>query len=262
MSTFDNISDKYKEKALVQQQAASRLIRLLDIRNTDSIIDIACGPGHLTYLLHSLTSARIAGTDISSGMIDKAKVNYPGLEFRKVAAEDLDYNNEFDIAYCNSALQWFTDPDKAMKAIFRSLKISGKLGLACPATLHWTPWLDRIISKVASYKEIEPIFSRWKSPWFHLPKEADYKVFFERNGFKTSFLKVEHEETVYSTEEAFNVYLSGAANGFLSKEYYPFQITDDYIRQFNDHVKKEIERSSQAGKVTVEFNRLYYIGQK
>jgi len=262
MNIFDNISDKYKEKSLVQHQAASKLIKLLNIGDTNSIIDIACGPGHLTDLLHSFTSGRVVGTDISGSMIEKAREKYPRLEFRQVAAEDLDYNNEFEIAFCNSALQWFSNPDKAIKAVFRALKRPGKFGLACPATSKWSPWFDKIVSRVASHKEIKPIFSQWKNPWFHLPSESDYKIFFEKHGFRTTFIKVEHEETIYSIEEAFNVYLSGAANGFLSKECYPFEITDDYITQFNNYVRGEIEKDSKDGKTKTEFNRLYYIGEK
>lgn len=262
MNIFDSISDKYREKALVQQEAASKLIKLLNIHNADSILDIACGPGHLTDLLHSFTSGRVVGTDISGSMVEKAREKYPTLEFRQIAAEDLDYNNEFDIAFCNSALQWFINPDKAIKAIFRALKRPGKLGLACPATSQWTPWLDRIVSRVVSHKEIKPIFSQWKSPWFHLPNEGDYRILFEKHGFKTTFIKVEHEETIYSTEEAFNVYLSGAANGFLSKECYLCKITDEYITQFNNCVRREIEKDSKDGKTKAEFNRLYYIGEK
>jgi ubiquinone/menaquinone biosynthesis C-methylase UbiE len=262
MSTFDGISDKYKEKSLVQQQAASKLIKLLDIRDTDSIVDVACGPGNLTNSFLSFTGGRIVGTDISGGMIEKAREKYPGLEFRQVATEDLAYDDEFDVVFCNSALQWFVDPDKAMQAMFRALKSPGKIGLACPATSKWTPWLDRIISRVASYEEIKSIFSQWKNPWFHLPGESDYKVFFEKHGFKTAFIKVEHEETIYSIDDAFNIYLSGAANGFVSKKYYPVEITDEYVAKFNNYVRIEIENDSEGGKTKVEFNRLYYIGEK
>ncbi|MCZ7371233.1 MAG: class I SAM-dependent methyltransferase, partial [Candidatus Methanoperedens sp.] len=120
MTTFDNISGQYKEKSLVQQKAALKLLDLLKVGSTDSAIDVACGPGHITNLLSKVTSGKVIGIDISDGMIKQARALYPGIEFRQIAAEDLDYNNEFDIAFCNSALPWFRDPAKAIKAIFRS----------------------------------------------------------------------------------------------------------------------------------------------
>ncbi len=262
MNTFDNISYQYKDKSLVQQKAALKLIDLLKVGDTDDIIDIACGPGHITNLLSKITTGKVTGIDISEGMIIQAKASYPKIEFRQIAAEDLDYNNEFDSAFCNSALMWFVDPDKAIRAIFSSLKKSGKLGLACPATSNWSPWFERIISNIAGHKEIKNIFSHWKNPWFHLPTKNDYRLFFEKHGFTTMFIDIEHEETNYSIDEAFNIYLSGAANGYTGKKYYDIDIDDDYMNSFNNYVKKEIKKLSKNGKMIVDFNRLYYIGKK
>lgn len=262
MNTFDRISDQYKEKSLVQQKAALKLFDLLKIGNNDDIIDIACGPGHITNWLSKFTGGKIAGIDISEGMIKQAKALYPKIEFRQVAAENLDYDNEFDIAFCNSSLQWFTDPDKAIKAIFGSLKNSGKLGLACPATSDWGPLFIKIISEIGEHKEINPIFSHWKNPWFFLPTKNDYKFFFEKHGLKTIFIEIEYEQADYSIEDAFNVYLSGAANGFTGRKYYDIEINDDYIANFNNSVKEEMKKISQNGKIKVDFNRLYYIGEK
>lgn len=262
MNTFDNISSQYKEKSLVQHKAALKLFDLLKIGSSDDIVDIACGPGHITNMLSKATVGKVTGIDISEGMIMQAKTLYPEIEFRQVAAEDMDYEGEFDIAFCNSALMWFGDPDKAIIAIFNSLKKSGKLYLACPATSNWSPWFDRIISKVAGHKEIKSIFSHWKNPWFHLPTKNDYKLFFEKHGFTTIFIDIEHEQTDYSIDDAFNVYISGAANGYTGKRYYDIEIDEDYINAFNNRVKEEIQRQSKNGKVMVDFNRLYYIGRK
>lgn len=220
MNTFDKISGKYKEKSLAQQKAASKLFDLLEIAYHNDIIDIACGPGHITKWLSSSTRGRIAGIDISEGMIKQAKSLYPEIEFRQMAVEDMDYDNEFDIAFCNSALQWFSDPDNAISAIFKSLRNNGKLGLACPATTNWSPWFDRIISNVIEEKEIRNVFSHWKNPWFHLPAMNDYSIFFEKHGFVTIHVEIDHEQTEYSEDEAFNIYLSGAANGYTGKKYY------------------------------------------
>ncbi len=262
MNAFDRISDRYREKSLVQQKAALKLIGLLDIGSSDDIIDIGCGPGHITNMLSNMTQGRVTGIDISEGMIKQAKEMYPGIEFRQIAAEDMDYSCEFDIVFCNSALQWFTDPERAVKAIFHSLDKSGKLCLACPATYDWTPWMSKIISTVGEKEDIKPVFSHWKNPWFQLASKEEYRRFFEKQGFKTNYIELEHETTPYSIEEAFGVYLSGAANGYTGKKYYDIEIDDDYVDSFNNYVKEEINKGSKGGKMIVDFNRLYYIGKK
>jgi ubiquinone/menaquinone biosynthesis C-methylase UbiE len=231
MKTFDGISGKYREKALVQQKAAFKLLDLLNIGSSDNIIDIACGPGNITNTLRELTRGKVIGIDISEKMIKQARSLYSGIEFRVIAIEDLDHNNEFDIAFCNSALQWFTDPDRAMTRIFNSLKPEGKIGLACPATNDWAPCFDSIISKVSEEREIKPVFSHWKNPWFHLPGKNDYRLFFEKHGFVTMHIVIDHERTEYSQDEAFGIFLSGAANGYTSKEYYDIKIDEGIILQ-------------------------------
>jgi ubiquinone/menaquinone biosynthesis C-methylase UbiE len=262
MNTFDNVSAQYKEKAVIQQTAASNLLFIIKIGKSDNIIDIACGPGHISYRLSKITNEKVTGIDISEGMIRQAKNLYPGIDFRQIAAEELDYKNEFDIAFCNSSLMWFVNPEKAIKGIYNALKTGGRLALACPATSDWSPWFGRIISRVTASGDIKPVFSHWKSPWFYLPSKEDYQIFFEKQGFKTEYIEIKHEITDYSIEEAYNIYLSGAGNGFTGKKYYDIEIDDGFVSSFNDHVKEEIRKESTNGRLNVEFNRLYYIGKK
>jgi len=262
MNTFDNVSGQYKEKAVIQQTAASNLLSLIKIGKSDNIIDIACGPGHITHRLSKITRGKVTGIDISEGMISQARNLYPGIDFRQIAAEELDYNNEFDIAFCNSSLMWFVNPEKAIKGIYNALKTGGRLALACPATSSWSPWFGRIISRVTASGDIKPVFSHWKSPWFFLPAKEDYLVFFEKQDFKKEYIEINHEITDYSIDEAYNIYLSGAGNGFTGKKYYDIEINDDFISSFNEHVKEEIRNKSRNGRLNVEFNRLYYIGKK
>ena len=262
MDTFDKISNEYKKKSLVQKSAAAKLIELLKIQNHESVIDIACGPGHITAQIKKMTSGRVLGTDISSGMISQAMKFHPGVEFRQVSAEDMGYENEFDVAFCNSALQWFNKPDGAMAAVYRCLRKNGRLGLACPATYNWAYFFQSIVSKVKEKADIKPVFSHWKNPWFHLPEKADYGVFFTKNGFKTQYLEIVYEENHFVVEDAFGVYLSGAANGFVGKQYYDIEIADEFVTRFNSYVEEEMLKESTDGKVKVDFNRLYYVGLK
>jgi ubiquinone/menaquinone biosynthesis C-methylase UbiE len=261
MSTFDKVSGEYKDKSLVQKSAAGKLLELLKIKDGEAVIDIACGPGNITAQIKVMTSGRVMGVDISSGMINQALRSHPGIEFRQSSVEDMGYKNEFDAAFCNSALQWFSKPDKAMEAVYHCLNKNGRLGLACPATSNWASFFQNIVSKVKGMADINPVFSHWKNPWFHLPQKADYNVFFTRHGFNTQYLEIIHEENIFTTDEAFNVYLSGAANGFTGKQYYDIDVSDEYVDRFNALVKEEMLKEAKDGRVKVDFNRLYYVGE-
>ena len=261
-NAFDNISRQYKNKSLVQQKAAQKLLTLLKIQDQDKVLDVGCGPGHITNAIAQLTAQKVIGTDISAGMIQQAQKNYPNLEFRQIATEDLKYQNEFDVVFCNSTFQWFKNTEPATQAMYKALKTGGRIGIACPGTRQWSPLFLKIIPVVTQRPELAPIFKHWQSPWVFLPEQKAYQDFFEKQGFKTIYIKVDYEKTKYSTEDAYNIYLSGAANGFTNKSFYSIPITDEYIELFNRSVKAEIIKNSQAGRIYVDFNRFYYLGVK
>lgn len=259
MDTFDRVSAEYGEKSVIQQNAAARLIDLLELRRGESVLDVACGPGNLTSVLAKSTGGRVVGTDISEGMIEQARASYPGIEFRRVAAEDLDYAAEFDVVFCNSAFQWFKEAGRATDAMRAALVDGGRIGLACPSTPDFAPWFNSIVEAVSVLPEIAPTFSHYRKPWFHLPDRDAYQAFFEEHGFKTKYISLGHEVSMHTVDEAFGVYSAGAAQGYVGQASYDVELSDEYLAAFSAAVRREMESRAAGGLVEVDFNRLYYI---
>jgi ubiquinone/menaquinone biosynthesis C-methylase UbiE len=260
MATFDRVSKEYGRRSVVQRAAGRRLLDLLELRGDESVLDVGCGPGHLTRMISEETAGRVVGADISGGMIARARESYPDLEFVEVAAEDIDYAAEFDIVYCNSTMQWFVDARGAVEAMSRALRPGGRLGLACPSTPEFAPWFNDVVRVVGELEEIKPTFSHWRKPWFHLPDLEAYRLFFEECGFKTRHIELAHEVSRHTVEEAFGIYSTGAAQGFIGGDYYDVELSDGYLEAFSAAVRREMERRAAGGFVEVDFNRLYYIG--
>jgi trans-aconitate methyltransferase len=262
MSTFDKVSGQYQEKALVQQAAAEKLLALLSIGANDKVLDVACGPGHLTQQIKAKTQGRVVGTDISVGMIQQAHAKYPAIEFRVMAAERLDYREGFDVVFCNSSFQWFTQPGKSVAAMCAALRSGGKIGVSCPATENWSSCFKSVADEAGANANLSATFARWKSPWYWLPDERSYQNLFETHGFSTIRCRIEVEEKQYDTGQAVAVFASGASRGYTGKEFYDVPIDDDYIRRFNGCIRMAMEKRAHDGKVMVDFRRLYYVGIK
>ena len=224
MSTFDKVSGQYQQKALVQQAAAEKLLALLNIGGKDDVLDVACGPGHITQRIKTMTQGRVVGTDISAGMIHQAQAKYPNIQFRGLAAERLDYQEKFDVVFCNSSFQWFTRPGKAVAAMCAALRSGGKIGVSCPATENWSTCFKSVAAEAGANADLSATFARWKSPWFWLPDERSYQNLFESHGFSTIRCRIEVEEKQYDTDQALAVFASGAAQGFTGKEFYDVPI--------------------------------------
>jgi trans-aconitate methyltransferase len=193
-------------------------------------------------------------------MIHQARGKYPDIEFRVIAAESLDYQEEFDVVFCNSSFQWFTQPGKAVAAMRAALRPGGKIGVSCPATENWSTCFKSVAEEAGANPDLSAAFARWKSPWCFLPDERSYRKLFESHGFKTIRGVIEREEREYGTDQAVAVFASGAAQGYTTKEFYDVPIDDDYVRLFNEGIRLAMEKRARDGKVIVDFRRLYYLG--
>jgi ubiquinone/menaquinone biosynthesis C-methylase UbiE len=95
----------------------------------DSVLELACGTGQLTYRLAGEVNSWTA-TDFSPKMVEEAKKQGKGykIEFSVEDATALSYNdNSFDAVVIANALHIMPEPDKAMLEIYRVLKQGGLL---------------------------------------------------------------------------------------------------------------------------------------
>ena len=56
MTDFSKISKNYKKKGVIQKSASDFLLGLLDIKEIDDVLDLGCGPGHLTKLIRKISN--------------------------------------------------------------------------------------------------------------------------------------------------------------------------------------------------------------
>ena len=262
---FSAISRSYSDKSVIQKSAAEILIDLLDIRGYEKILDIGCGTGKLTSRLLKLTRNSITGIDPSEGMITEAKRQnkFKRLQFRKLSAEELAYNREFDIIFCNSAMQWFRDIDKVLDNFHSALKAGGKVGIQAPAGKIYSPNFIKAVEKVKKDSKTKDMFKGFRNPWLFYDSPEEYRNVFEKHRFKVDYCSINNMKSFYTPEEVFKIFSSGAAAGYLNSDYYPFPVTDDYINSFNSAVMQEfVKQSNKQGLVELEFNRIYIVAFK
>ncbi|MCL7414535.1 MAG: methyltransferase domain-containing protein [ANME-2 cluster archaeon] len=108
---FSNIAAIYEHFSLVQRSAAETLLKLLDIHDSDDVLDLGCGTGNLTAKIWTLTNGNIMGIDPSVGMINEAIGSNKGLDidFEMKSAEEMDHKDSLEVIFCNSAFQWFKE---------------------------------------------------------------------------------------------------------------------------------------------------------
>jgi len=102
---------------------------LLDPQPGERILDIGCGEGTLTKRITE-RGATVLGIDNSPEMVSAARAN--GVDAILLAAEDMQFFNEFDAAFSNATLHWVLEKEQAARATFRALKpgsrFAGEMG--------------------------------------------------------------------------------------------------------------------------------------
>lgn len=91
------------------------------------VLDIGCSSGVITGLL-ATTAASTIGIDVDEPALARAaaEAHRPGLEFRKMSADALDFPNEsFDVVVCNQMYYWLEDPSRLMAEVARVLGRGG-----------------------------------------------------------------------------------------------------------------------------------------
>lgn len=115
-------------------QAVAPMLDETGVRRGMRVLDVASGPGYMAAGAAS-RGADVLGIDLAENMVELARRNHPGLEFRVGDAENLPFREaEFDAVLINFGVLHFPDADRALEEAHRVLKAGGRLG--------FTAWAD------------------------------------------------------------------------------------------------------------------------
>jgi demethylmenaquinone methyltransferase/2-methoxy-6-polyprenyl-1,4-benzoquinol methylase len=131
---FDRIARRYDLVNTVLSAGTDggwrrRAARLTELRPGGSALDVACGSGKLTALLARIAGAngRVVGLDFSSGMLDVARGEHPGIEFTEGDALNLPFEDgTFDATTIAFGLRNLADPVRGLREMLRVVKPEGR----------------------------------------------------------------------------------------------------------------------------------------
>lgn len=121
--------DAVEEKGSYQRDLIlPNLLRVVDVKKGESVLDLACGEGFLSRRISKM-GVNVVGTDIAKELIDIAKREAPGIDFRVAASDNLSFlkSETIDKAVIVLALQNIEDVHSTLKECARVLKTKGRL---------------------------------------------------------------------------------------------------------------------------------------
>jgi len=153
MSYYDNIADGYEELHKEEQLKKLKLIsKYLKVKKSDLLLDVGCGTGIST----KYWKCKTIGIDPASKLLKKAGVKSKSNTFPKwikARAEKIPFeDNKFDIVISVTAIQNFSNIEKALKEIKRVGK--EKFVLTFLKKSPKREMIDKLIRRIFEVKKI------------------------------------------------------------------------------------------------------------
>ncbi len=129
---FDNLAPKWDSLEVIKDEQIIELFKKIGIQKGDEILDVGCGTGRVTYILHALSESSVTGVDLSSNMIEIAKEKYKNETYATFLCEDFmeyDFKKKFDVIVIYNAYPHFLNLEKLNDALKRNLKVNGKFAI-------------------------------------------------------------------------------------------------------------------------------------
>ncbi|WP_417914597.1 malonyl-ACP O-methyltransferase BioC [Candidatus Electronema sp. JM] len=160
---FQRAAVSYEKQAVVQQQAAERLLELL-IQQPQRVLEIGCGSGLLTRrLLAKFNSIEeLVLNDLVPDFASRLGLVSPALRFLPGDIETLPLPGSFDLIISSSALHWLHDLNSLLDKLAAHLAPGGWLAFSLygPENLHEIRELTGIGLKYRSHAELEEALRR------------------------------------------------------------------------------------------------------
>ena len=165
--THDSYDEGVSERLGSSRWGIESLTKLLlrDIPKPEApvVLDVACGTGLSTFVLHDYLGGVVYGVDLSPEMVVKARENAESLgldiEFKEGDVEELPYpDNEFNTLTSNMSFHFFPDKLKALKEMGRVLAPGGRMGHLYGGDSH----LKELIKVCLDVSENRPEYTKFR----------------------------------------------------------------------------------------------------
>jgi ubiquinone/menaquinone biosynthesis C-methylase UbiE len=134
-------------------RSSSELVEAACLKQDDSVLDIGCGTGAVSYAaLKKLgASGLLVGLDLSFGALRIAKQSVPKAKIVQMDAENIGVRACFDKIFCQYALMFFPNSHGVLLTLRDLLKPKGRLIVAVHGLPDGVPYFSTIMEPVCKH---------------------------------------------------------------------------------------------------------------
>jgi trans-aconitate 2-methyltransferase len=172
--------DLYQEFSSIQFNLGLMAIDRLKPAGAEKVLDIGCGTGLLAIdLARRLPEGSVTGVETSPGMAEMALANIKNsgaqnVTIMNIDALHIDFTDEFDAVFSNSAIHWIQDLETMYRLIHRALKPNGRVMIQT-GIREMNPLIRTFVS-VLSDERYRGYFSGIRLPWRFLTEDETRSI--------------------------------------------------------------------------------------
>jgi SAM-dependent methyltransferase len=243
----------YRSIGKVISPVSAKIVRLVNVKPVDSVLDVACGFGN-TAITARRAGAKVTGIDITPELLTQAKeeesiARVSGIEWREGNAESLPFEDEsFDIVLSTFGHMFALNQKTTANEMQRVLRKGGRIGFAT-----WSPelaWgrmyaaISKYVPAVQNNQSLAPPPSpmQWGIPSKIQELLCDVKhIFFERDTIEYPILSPNHYWQEMATKSGSMIQLIRALEKENKLEKIE-SIRQDYLKTLEPYMRDNMVR--------------------
>lgn len=127
---FNNFAHGWDNEPIADKEIIDAILNNAEVKENINILDVGCGTGVLFpyYLERNVKS--ITAVDLSPEMVKIAKNKFPQANVICGDAENITFDNQFDVIMIYNAFPHFPNPNALIENLSNALKTGGRLSIA------------------------------------------------------------------------------------------------------------------------------------
>ncbi|WGH76794.1 methyltransferase domain-containing protein [Tenacibaculum tangerinum] len=243
----------YNQKHSFVYHYGEALIKLLNPKQNERVLDVGCGSGQLTDKINNLSNEAI-GIDKSAEMIADAKSKFPNIEFHVGDAENFAFEKKFDAIFSNATLHWVKNYRRAIQCMYDNLKPNGKIVVEFGGKGNVQTIVNQLRNslKKRNYKEQSDLHL-----WY-FPSIGEYSTALESAGFRVLLAEHYDRPTELADENTgIKDWISMFAESFF------IGVSENHIAEIKCEVQEKIKKQCLInGKWFADYKRIRIVATK
>lgn len=182
---------QYEKFERERHQPFFDLLQLIHPLHHPRIVDLGCGNGSLTKIVHDKFHASLTlGIDTSKEMLAKAwALHEPNLIFEERDIQTFTSPEPFDLVVSNAAIQWIPHHESLLKKVTQLLTPGGQLAIQIPVNQHHPT--HTIAAELVTEEPFKKAFKQQNRPMSHVLEMEQYSLLLDQLGFESQVIRLQ-----------------------------------------------------------------------